>query len=181
MITRTPKHYFFNQGGDPSGEALIAMESPLNKKAQDSIDRFYPVWQQIGIFICQIENIAITGDDVSPQFDKPETIQPRTTAEIIKLNTDAGMPLDTALTVAGWTDGEIETMNQIKNDNASKAQTSLAAALLKAQQDMKNLPMPPSTKVTIDELGSMHRSPMNSNTPGGAQTNNQPPQLQGVK
>jgi hypothetical protein len=32
-ITSTPKHYFFDQGGQLSGEALIALEAPLNKKA----------------------------------------------------------------------------------------------------------------------------------------------------
>jgi adenylate cyclase len=31
IITRTPKHYFYSQGGDPSSEALIAMEAPLNQ------------------------------------------------------------------------------------------------------------------------------------------------------
>lgn len=143
VISRTPKHYFFGQGGDPSGEALIALEAPLNKKAQDRIDRFYPVWQQVGIFICQIEGIAVTGENVSPQFEKPSTIQPRTQAEIIKLMVDSTMPLDTALTVAGWTEGEIETMNQIKDEAASKAQESMAGALAKAEQQMKTLPMPP--------------------------------------
>ena len=142
VITRTPKHYFFSQGGDPSGEALIALESPLNKKAQRRIDRFYPVWKQIGLFICQVEGVSVSGDNISPQFDRPETIQPKTEAEIVKLNVDAGMPLDTALSVSGWTDSEIETMNAVKDDQATAAQTSLAGALMKAERDMKGQAMP---------------------------------------
>lgn len=162
VITRTPKHYFFTQGGDPSGEALIALEAPLNKKAQDRIDRFYPVWQQIALFICKIEGIAVTAKDVSPQFDKPETIQPLTEANIIKINVDSTIPLDTALSAAGWTDAEIATMNKLKDAASSKAQTGLASALMKAQQDMKTQPMPPGTNPA---------QPIN----------NQPAQLQGVK
>src|SRR5574341_2679365 len=33
-ITSTPRHLFFGLGGTPSGEALIAMEAPLNKKCE---------------------------------------------------------------------------------------------------------------------------------------------------
>lgn len=148
VISRTPKHYFFSQGGDPSGEALIALEAPLNKKAQDRIDRFYPVWQQIGIFICKIEGIAATGEQVTPQFDKPATIQPKTQADIIKTNVDSGIPLDTALTVAGWTDGEIENMNKIKDEADAKNKSSLTEALARAEQAMKTQPMPPTVAPT---------------------------------
>ncbi|NIS83046.1 MAG: phage portal protein, partial [Anaerolineales bacterium] len=45
IISRTPRHYFYQQGGDPSGEALIAMEAPLNKKITRHIERFTIVWQ----------------------------------------------------------------------------------------------------------------------------------------
>jgi len=145
VITRTPKHYFFTQGGDPSGEALIALEAPLNKKAQDRIDRFFPVWQQIGVFICKIEGQAVAAADITPQFEKPSTIQPRTNAEIIKLNTDAGIPLDTALTVAGWTDDEISSMNAIKDKETEKSQMGLASALMAAERNMKSNQMPQQT------------------------------------
>jgi SPP1 family phage portal protein len=142
VITRTPKHYFYAQGGDPSGEALIAMEAPLNKKAADRIDRFRPVWRSIALFICQIEGVTVTAEEVTPQFEATETVQPRTQAEIVKLNVESGIPLDTALTRTGWTDSEIETMNAIKDEEAGKAQTSLAAALLDAEQRMKTATIP---------------------------------------
>lgn len=142
VLTRTPKHYFFSQSGDPSGEALIALEAPLNKKAQDRIDRFRTVWRDIALFICKIEGVALQSTEVTPQFERPETVQPKTQADIIKTSVDSGMPLDTALTRAGWTESEIEAMNKVKDEGASKAQAGLAASLLKAQQDMKMAPMP---------------------------------------
>ena len=54
IITRTPKYYFMAQGGDPSGEALIAMEAPLNKKASKRISRFLPTWRQVGAFMLKV-------------------------------------------------------------------------------------------------------------------------------
>src|SRR5690606_26990663 len=44
-ISRTPKHYFFGLGGDPSGEALIALEAPLNKKAERYVALFSATWK----------------------------------------------------------------------------------------------------------------------------------------
>jgi SPP1 family phage portal protein len=142
IITRTPKHFFYTQGGDPSGEALIAMEAPLNRKAQDRIDRFRPVWRSIAALICRIEGVAINPVEITPVFEKPETVQPKTRMEIIKLSVESTIPLDTALADAGWTQAQIDAMNKIKDESASKAQAGLAASLLKAQQDFKNQPMP---------------------------------------
>lgn len=144
IITRIPKHYFFTQSGDPSGEALIALEAPLNKKAQDRIDRFRPTWREVASFICLIEGIVVKAEEITPQFEKPETIQPRTSAEIVKMMVEATIPLDTALTRQGWTDSEIEAMNKIKDEGASKAQSSLASTMLEAERRFKTQPMPPN-------------------------------------
>jgi hypothetical protein len=141
-ITRTPKHYFFGQGGDPSGEALIAMEAPLNKKAADRIDRFRPVWKKLAAFICLIEGVAVDPVDITPDFQRPETVQPKTSAEIVKLNTDSGIPLETAVIRAGWPQQEIDAMLKVKEEADAKAEASLANSLVKAQQAMKTAPMP---------------------------------------
>lgn len=141
-ITNTPKHYFDPSSDAPSGEALIAMESPLNKKAQDRIDKFTPVWQRVAAFALRIQGMTVTQKDITPEFDAPETIQPKTSADIIKIVTDAGVPLDTALFNAGWTQAEVDAMNKIKDTASSKAQTGLASALLQAQRNMKDVSMP---------------------------------------
>lgn len=142
VITSTPKHYFFGQNGDPSGEALIALESPLNKKAQDRIDRFKPVWKDLALFICQIEGMTADPEKIQIDFLRPETVQPKTQADIIKVMVDSTIPLETALTRAGWSTEEIEAMKKLKEEADAKAEESLANALLKSQQDMKTKPMP---------------------------------------
>jgi hypothetical protein len=134
VITRTPKHYLFAQGGDPSGEALIALEAPLNKKAQDRIDRFTPVWRDLAAFICQIEGQVVDPASITPKFAKPESIQPRTSAEITKIRTDGGLPLVTALRWEGRTDAEIEQMQKDQDEVGQKDKASLASALLEAER-----------------------------------------------
>ena len=114
IITRTPKHYFMNDSGDPSGEALIAMEAPLNKKCQKYIDRFAVTWRSLAHFMLQLQGMEVKETDIAAVFDKPETVQPRTEAEIREINVRSGIPLRTLLRDDGWTEAEIETMEEDK-------------------------------------------------------------------
>lgn len=150
-ITNTPKHYFDPSSDAPSGEALIAMEAPLNKKAQDRIDKFAPVWKKVAIFALGILGMAVDPKDLTVMFDQPETIQPKTQADIIKVNVDSTIPLETALVHAGWTQAEIDGMNKIKEAESKKAQSSLASALLKAQQDFKTQELPQGVRTPAEQ------------------------------
>lgn len=131
-ITRTPKHYFFSIGSNLSGEALIAMEAPLNKKAQDRIDRFTPVWKQAAAFMLRAN--GLNPKNIQPIFDKPETVQPRTEAETRQMNVNAGMPLVTVLRDEGKSDDYINRMLKDKQAEEERRQNSLANALLDAER-----------------------------------------------
>lgn len=130
IITRTPKHYFFSQGGDPSGEALIAMEAPLNKKAQKTIDRVMPVWRQVAAFMAQLSNIEVEPRAIKPLFKRPETVQPKTAAEIREIDTRTGIPLTTALKREGWTDQEIDDMREDKVEEEMQKATGEVGAFV---------------------------------------------------
>ncbi len=127
IITRTPKHYFFAQGGDPSGEALIAMEAPLNKKAARFIKLQTPVWRRLAQFLLTLSDMEGEALDVRPIFDPPETVQPRTQAEIREINYRAGIPLATSLRWEGRTQAEIDEIAQ-----EAQAQSSVGEQVLKA-------------------------------------------------
>lgn len=134
IISRTPKHYFFSQGGDPSGEALIAMETPLNKKAQKYIDRFMSPWSDIGRFLLKLDGMEVDANAVIPHFDKPETVQPLTGAEIRKKNVEAGIPLVTQLRSEGYTDQEIEQLLEDQAEAQRQQRATLAQAMTDAQR-----------------------------------------------
>jgi hypothetical protein len=133
-ITRTPKHYFFTVGSNLSGEALIAMEAPLNKKAQDRIDRFSPVWKQVAVFMLKASGTEIQADQVEPVFDKPETVQPFTQAQTRMTNVSAGMPLMTVLREEGKSEVFIQQMLKDKELEEAQKQASLGKALLEAER-----------------------------------------------
>lgn len=111
-ITRTPKHYFVRQGGDPSGDALAAMESPLLKKVQDRIDRFAIEWRQAGAFLLQLRGVQARPTDITPRWADIRTTQPLANAMSVREYTSAGVPLRTALRRAGWTEDELAKMDE---------------------------------------------------------------------
>ena len=138
-ITQTPTHLLMdNAGGPVSGEALIVLESPINKKAQNRIDLFSPVWADVIRFMLKIERVEIEAKDIMPVFDKPETIQPKTQAEIRKITVDTGIPLVTATSREGWTDAEIDQMLVDKEEAAAVQTQNLAVSILKARRKMDN-------------------------------------------
>jgi len=133
-ISRTPSHYFLGEAGaNLSGEALIALESPLNKKAQDRIDAFIPTWQRAASFALRIAGLSVSPSEITPVYDKPETIQPRTAAEIVQMQVGAGMPLLSALRLGGMTEAELaQIMEEQQAEEASRTR-SLGQALMDAQ------------------------------------------------
>ncbi len=134
-ITRTPKHYFFDQSGDPSGEALIALEAPLNKKCKRYIGRFTHTWRQLAAFMLSLRGIEVDPADITPLFAKPETVQPRTQAEIRQINTGAGLPITTSLRDEGRSQEQIDQVMADKVAEAAASQAGLAKALLDAQRN----------------------------------------------
>lgn len=134
VITRTPKHYFYQQGGDPSGEALIALESPLNKKTQRLINTLTPTWQQLGAFLLALNNKQADARSIYINYEKPQTVQPRTQAEIRKINREAGLPLTSILRDEGWDDEDIAQLEQDLQDEAASTANYADAALSAAQR-----------------------------------------------
>lgn len=134
-ITRTPKHYFFSEGGTvPSGEALIAMEAPLNKKSTRYTERLSATWQRLGAFLLQLEGQTVTAQSIKAIYDDPRTVQPFTQAQVREASVRAGIPLRTVLRTEGWSEAQIDQMDADKKAEAAAAKTSLAEALLTAQR-----------------------------------------------
>ena len=73
----------------------------------------------------RLQGVEVNEIDIAAVFDKPETVQPRTEAEIREINTRAGIPLRTQLRDDGWTDAEIETMEDDKRQEAKIAQENM--------------------------------------------------------
>jgi hypothetical protein len=114
VITRTPKHYLMDTGANISGEALLAMEAPLVKKCKKRQNLFASQWQDIAAFIASLEGMTITPDDITCIWERIESVQPLTEAQVRQANVTAGIPLEIVLKRDGWTDEEIAGIKKAK-------------------------------------------------------------------
>lgn len=134
IISRTPKHYFFGQGGDPSGESLIAQEAPLNRKAQKYIDHFTATWSEVAQFMSQINGAALHDNAIVPIFDKPQTVQPYTQALIRKESVAAGIPLIWQMEQEGYTEQELADLQAAQDEQQQKQIDTMAKAMTNQQR-----------------------------------------------
>mgnify|MGYP001367717270 CR=1 FL=1 len=142
IITRTPKHYLMTTGANISGEALLALESPLVKKVKLRQREFAAVWQDIAKFILQLNGMEMDASEISVMWERPESVQPLTEAQIRQTAVNTGIPLITVLKKEGWTDEEITAM---EDDQAlqDKARQTVAQAVLndlRTRQEQMNPP-----------------------------------------
>lgn len=134
IITRTPRFYLYQQGGDPSGEALIAMEAPLVRKVTQYVERFGATWRRVAAFLLQLDGITVDPMAITPVFEDVETVQPLTQSVIRQNAIGAGIPLVTALRQEGWTDAELEQLAADRSEEQAAQANSLALAMLEQQR-----------------------------------------------
>lgn len=116
-LTGIPQHFFQKSGGNaPSGEALNTMEAPLIKQIRRMIERFKVTWQQYAAFLLRIEGYDVKPSAIVVTYEAPETVQPRTQAEIRQINVNSGMPLRTALREDGWDEQRIQQMEEDRRE-----------------------------------------------------------------
>lgn len=129
IITRTPRHFFFLQGGNVSGEALIAMEAPLSRKVQRYQDVFTSTWKRLASFLLLIDGQEVDRTDIRVVYQEVATIQPLTRAQIRQADAQAGIPITNQLRREGATQDEID---QLLADRVAEAaaQAQLSTALL---------------------------------------------------
>ena len=132
-ISSTPKHYFYGQGGDPSGEALIAMEAPLNKKVERLQSVLEPTWRDLYSFLALLAGQTLPSQAIAANYEEPETVQPYTDALITKTLVEAGEPLRTVLRDKGWSDDDLAQMDE-DMQTERVAQSTYASAVLDVQQ-----------------------------------------------
>ncbi len=133
VISRTPKHYFFAQGGDPSGEALIAMEAPLNKKVRRLQRALSPTWRDLGSFLLWLSGRDVPSQTIWANYAPPETVQPKTSADIAETWVKAGRSLRNILRDEGWDEEDLqEHDDDLQADRVANG--SFADAVLTDQQ-----------------------------------------------
>jgi hypothetical protein len=139
IITRTPKHYFMTTGANVSGEALLAMESPLVQKVQARQRAFSAAWQDVAAFLLLLQGVTMDNYKIQVVWDRAESIQPYTEAQTRQLAINSGIPLATQLRREGWAQNEIdalmEDMAAARKATRSLGQEVLADLRMKQEQE----------------------------------------------
>ncbi len=112
IISRTPKHYFFGEGANLSGEALQIMEAPLVQKVMDAEEFYGDVWAEVASFLLKLDGKNVPAVDISVTWDDPRTKSATAEANVRVQNKAAGIPLSTTLRWEGRTPDEIEQVQK---------------------------------------------------------------------
>jgi len=135
IVSRTPKHYFYKDTQrEISGEALYALEGPLIKKVSRYLERFTRTWQDLAAFLLELDGETVDPLSIAPVWVPPNTIQPRTRAEIRQFNNNSGIPLETTLREEGKSQAEIEQILKEKAKAEAASVASLAQGLVAQQR-----------------------------------------------
>ena len=137
-ISRTPRHFFLHTTSQqPSGEALIAQEAPLNARVGDRVRAFTPAWRRALRLMATIDHVS-EADILQPVWKPVETMQPLTEATVLKTLRDAGMPLTAAMRQVGYTQAEIDEVKELVVEEALQRRETLEAMAQQAQGDFDN-------------------------------------------
>lgn len=109
-VTGTPLHYFLMMKDPPSGVALRALEARLIKRVKDRQVSFGNTWEDVMAFCLLI----LGNDNVRyKSFWVPAELQdPKEQAETLLLKKELGVSQDQCLREAGYTDEQIDQMEQ---------------------------------------------------------------------
>jgi hypothetical protein len=136
IISRTPKHYFYNAGASLSGEALIAMEAPLNKKVGRLEEGFGVIWQELAAFLLKLSGKGdVPPSSITPIWEPIQSVQPLTEAMTRKSGIDAGIPLLTLLKREGWPADALAQLEKDLKEAKTQATSEATALLAKIRQD----------------------------------------------
>ena len=134
IISRTPKHYLMLQGGDPSGEALYAMEAPLTRKLGRYVERFSSPWRQAASFVLLIDGRDVPAEKIEPLFDPVQTMQPLTSVQVANQKLPLGVSKAQVKRELGYTDSQIEDMDIETAEEQEAMGDAMLAAFDKGQE-----------------------------------------------
>lgn len=125
IVSRTPKHYLWGQGANVSGDALIAMEAPLVKKAKRYQKRLNPAWQDIAAFLLELNGAkSIDKEKIVPQWESVETVQPLNRAQTMQSIASSQISAPTAAELAGYTPAEVQKIRDDQEDQDKRTSSA---------------------------------------------------------
>jgi hypothetical protein len=96
-------------------------------------------WKSLAMFLLQLEGVEVSPADITPVWEPSETIQPLSSAQVVKTETDSGIPLITSVRRRGWANDEIQQMEEDMKEQDMRKSGLAQDALMKLRgQDAAN-------------------------------------------
>ena len=141
VLSATPKHFLTGASGEPSGEALQAMEAPLIAKVLGYQQVLSQTWADLMAFCLSVEGWwFVQARDLEVIWADPHTLQPYSQAQTRKTNTEAGIPIKNQLRDEGWTDEQLEQLEEDQQDQ-TMATTPQPSPVLMQRANIAPKPM----------------------------------------
>lgn len=147
QISTTPLRFFDPMGEPPSGEALRAMDAPLDKDAVDFQDMLEEPWADVYEFMLKVLGKKVAPEDrgsadpddpdgdlqVDVQWKPVSTVDDTTGWDTIRKKIDAGVPAKQALMEAGYSQPQVDEWlkaneSRVDLERDSEILVSIAAA-----------------------------------------------------
>lgn len=155
-ISRTPRHYFTGADGQPSGEALQAMEAPLVKKVKAYMARLSNTWEHAAAYALRLKGVVVDPADIAATWDDPRTVQTISQAQARATNVQAGIPIMTLLRDEGWRDSELDQMAEDAQMQKGPAEAMpLDAAATDAQTAVAAANLAPVVESVVQMIGDV--------------------------
>lgn len=129
-ISETPKHFFYVQSGDPSGESIQAMDAPLVAKVGTLQDSLGDAWAECARLLLAAADLKVGEEKLWPIW-RSAAVPPseKSKAEARQANKNAGMPLKFQLRREGATEEELDQLDADLADEATRGNVPRIAAV----------------------------------------------------
>ena len=145
-ISRTPKHLFKLSGTPPSGEALKVAESGLVHKTTSRMVELGNAWEDVMMLASRVQTTFGEATPLTPAtilsttWDDPETRNEESHLRALQSKMALGIPQRQLWREMGYSQGQIDQMEQDKRDEIISDSNLGAAILTQFQRDGGNLP-----------------------------------------
>lgn len=131
-VSGTPPHFLSLETQMPSGEALKVAEGRLIKKVERTTESFDPKWIDMMVLAGEMDGAALDPEKFVPVWGAASPHNPLLDAETQLVKKQVGLSEHQSLRELGYTDEQIDRMDQEKMEEAL-AQADLAQAMAPPQ------------------------------------------------
>ncbi len=126
-VTETPLHYMMPMEMPPSGDALRTLEEPLVKKVIERAQSFGDTWADALTYAMSQAGLCGPDDRLTTKWTNPQPKSGLEDAQTLQIKKAIGVSTEQCLEEMGYTESDIEEMQQENEEEAQRTQEQAVA------------------------------------------------------